>query len=220
MNILHSLDKVLVNSTKKDYFIITKASNFFLEYVNSINDSEIKEFVYSSLSKTCEEFWICACSSSGKHHPNEDNGLSGLLRHLTKAAEVSNELIREFDIESEKDCVLAATLLHDICKNGTPKDWAEKTDSKHGIIAYNWLNQFSLREPEKEKIRNAVRYHMGRWTESYSEEETLKERGRALNPNPIERIVQLSDYIASRKGVSFMPKIDVTKSKDYRINFS
>lgn len=111
---------------------------------------------------------------------------------------MAEELSRFYDLKSEdKDVVLSAVILHDIKKNGLR--WGDRTDYTHGLLAYNWLVKFPLDEPYKTDIRNGVRYHMGRWVQPESELE------RALKPTINEHIVQLSDYISSRKTISFMP---------------
>lgn len=86
-------------------------------------------------------------------------------------------------------------------KNGLP--WSDKTNYEHGLIAYNWLKQFELREPVKEEILNCIRYHMWIWVKP------PEELPRASNATTKELIVQFSDHLASRKGMSFLPGFDV-----------
>jgi len=166
-----------------------------------IEDKSIKDFVFAVLDVADPRFWTDPSSSSGKWHPPEDQGEGGIIRHELKAIEVAKELSRYYNLDQkEMDMTLAATILHDINKNGVP--WKDKTDYEHGLITYNLLEKFKLEDKEvKETIRNAVRYHMWKWCQPESELE------RALKPNKIENIVQLADYIASRKGISFMPGI-------------
>ena len=94
-------------------------------------------------------------------------------------------------------------MIHDVQKGGIP--WKDHTDGTHGLIAYHWLDRFELKQPEKDEIRNCVRYHMGRFVKPEEEME------HALNPTQNEHIVQLTDYFCSRKCASFLPGYDVPK---------
>jgi hypothetical protein len=168
------------------------------DLTEKIDSKDIRAFTHEALYNAPKKFWEAPSSSSGRYHPPEDQGKGGLVRHIIKATCVAEELSRFYDLKNEdKDIVIAATLLHDIKKNGLR--WGEMTDYTHGLIAYNWLSRFNLKDPSKTQIRNCVRYHMGRWVQPESELE------RALNPTIHEQIVQLSDYISSRKSISFMP---------------
>lgn len=224
---LTSLERALAKVEPSKISAVSRASEKYLEYVNLIKNSEIKNFTLQALENAAYQFWLCPASSSGKFHPNEDNNTSGTIRHLIKAAEISIELCREFDIpnygiENGESIVLSATLLHDVCKNGYP-EWQEHTDYTHGLLAYNFLENFKLKEPDKKFLRNAVRYHMGRWTKASNKEteeakslDKYETRRAVYCTNDIERIVQLSDYFASRNNVSFMPGLDITKHRDYK----
>ncbi len=170
--------------------------------IEKINDKDVQGFIKTVLDNAPFEFWTDPCSGSGKYHPPEDQGEGGIIRHLVKCSEISFELCNFFNIpERDKDIVIGSSIIHDIKKNGDP--WSEKTDYEHGKIAYDWLEQFSLKQPEKEELRNCVRYHMWKWVKPDEELE------RALNPSLNERIVQLTDYFCSRKCASFLPGFNV-----------
>jgi hypothetical protein len=180
--------------------------------VEKIKDVDIQKFTKLALDHAPHEFWIAPCSSSGKHHPPEDNGEGGTLRHLIKGSEMRLELARFYDIsELDADIVGSGWLLHDIQKNGIP--WGNKTDYTHGKIASLWLQQFPLKQPEKDEICNCVRYHMGRWVQPAEEVE------RALKPTTNELIVQLADYFCSRECASFLPGINLPEDviKNYKL---
>lgn len=171
-----------------------------------IQDSKIIEFTQKALNNVPNEFWTAPCSSSGKNHPPEDQGEGGIVRHILKGTYICQDLCRFFKIQEndvDEDIVMSGWILHDAKKNGDP--WGERTDYTHGLIAYNWLEQFELEEPKKEKIRNCVRYHMWKWVQP---EEEIK---RATNPSTNERIVQLTDYFCSRKKASFLPGINLNE---------
>lgn len=169
-----------------------------------IKDDDIRKFTTTALDNAPKAFWIIPASSSGKYHPPEDQGEGGLVRHLIKSGEISLELAKFYNLsEKDTDIVFAASIIHDIQKNGIP--WTEHTDYTHGLIAYNWLEQFSLKQPEKDEIRNCIRYHMAQWVQP------AEEVKRAMTPTTNEHVVQLSDYFSSRKCASFLPGIELTE---------
>ena len=169
-----------------------------------IHDVKIKNFVIMALDHAPEKFWTSPSSGSGKYHPPEDQGNGGLVRHIIKCAYISEELASFFSItDRQRDVVLAGSILHDIQKNGIP--WGQKTHNEHGKIAYEWLDRFPLGMPEKDEIRNCVRYHMYRWC---MPEDELP---RAVQPIISEKIVQLSDFFSSRQCASFLPGIMINE---------
>jgi hypothetical protein len=174
----------------------------YMTSYNKIDNPVIRDFVKNALDHAPQEFWKAQSSGSGKYHPPEDQGVGGLIRHLVKCVYTSEELGNFFNISyTDRDIVLAGTLLHDIQKNGIP--WGEMTHYEHGKIASDWLDNFTLDNKIKDGIRNCVRYHMYRWCEPE------KEKMRAINPTINEKIVQLSDFFSSRKCASFLPGYEI-----------
>lgn len=172
--------------------------------VGRILNKDIKIFVLKALKEADEKFWKVPASSSGRFHPIEDLNDAGLIRHLVKATRIAYHLSVFFSLsETDRDIVLAATILHDIQKNGIP--WESGTDGRHAFIAYEWLNKFDLKAEYKIKILSCVRYHMGKWSQPENEAE------RASKPELMELIVQMSDYIASRKDISFLPDVELSQ---------
>lgn len=209
--------------------------------VNKIRDPSILSFVTSAFDHADSKFWTSPCSSSGRFHPAEDNGEGGLVRHLVKASYVAEQFgVRAMFSSYELDIARAATILHDICKDGNP--WKDGTDYSHGIIGADFLKQFYLADNSaKDIIMNGVRYHMSPWNTSLAPEKyfllngkggkasegvvitpedirkELIEVKRGLMPHSIiEKCVQEADYWASRNDMSFMPGIavDFTKRHD------
>jgi putative nucleotidyltransferase with HDIG domain len=209
------------------------------EEINKIKNPEIYSFILEVLENTDPRFWISPCSSSGRFHPHEDNGESGLIRHLIKASYISEQFGgRAMFSDYEMDIARTATLLHDICKDGNP--WGDSTDYRHGIIGAEFLEDFYLEDKTaKQLILDGVRYHMSPWNTSLEPDKyfllngkggtkkegveitledikkELAEVKRGLMPHSIiETCVQQADYWASREGMSFMPGIPV--NLDYR----
>jgi putative nucleotidyltransferase with HDIG domain len=209
--------------------------NFWIEReVKKIQDSYIKEFTKKAFLGAAPEFWTAPCSSSGKHHPPEDNGPGGLVRHLIKASAVTEQFARRENFTTyEIDMARAATLLHDVKKNGS--EWTNETLYNHGILGAEYLQRIELKdEYAKRIILDAVRYHMAPWNTTlpndkffllgetkdifkqmkrranlFSAEEVqieLQEKLRGSRYHHIiEKCVQEADYWASRESMSFFP---------------
>jgi hypothetical protein len=116
------------------------------------------------------------------------------------------------------DMIISASLLHDICKScydyENPEgiilgEWEEKTNYDHGLVGYEFLGNFMLREPEKETIRQIVRKHMGQFPESISELEKLKDT------SILEEVCIHADRVAATKNLSFLPGKSLSESQFY-----
>lgn len=187
----------------------------YFSVINYIKDPDIQEFVNHALDRADSRFWKAPASSTGKYHPPEDNGEGGLVRHILKDVAITYELARFFSVDNHsRDIVMAGGFLHDVVKNGVP--WGERTDYTHGLLGYNYLGKLKLKQPDKIRIMDCVRYHMGQWVKP---EET--ELNGALEPqrslldicNKEKLIAQLADYFASRECASFLPGVNLTKKQ-------
>lgn len=216
-------------SEKKD--LLLNSAKAFVNEINEISDQEILNFTLEALDNAPYQFWLDAASITGKHHAPEDLDVSGTIRHSIKSICIAKSLLRPFGLDDDletsktkndyyKNLAISAAGLHDILKNGMP--WGERMDYRHGILAYNWLEQFTLNKKEaKDEIRSAIRYHMWKWCEVAGKspdptlEENKREIARAINASPLERVVQLADYFSGRRQPSFMPGIDITDSPKF-----
>ncbi len=169
-----------------------------------IQSEEIRNFVKRALAAAPPQFWSVPASSSGKHHPPEDNVRGGLVVHSRKAVRVAIALCRFFGTEDGlmKDMAIAVAILHDIKKNGDP--WGEHTHPEHGPIASKWLmKNFAENDPNLCGICVLVGEHMGIWSKPNSTPALTLGKG-------VDRfalcslIVQLADYWASQKWCSFV----------------
>ena len=119
--------------------------DIFLDDLTKIKDASIKTFTESALEAVDSRFYTDSCSSSGKNHPPEDNGVGGVVRHVKKGVVVIEQFARRAVFSDlEKDIALSAYLLHDSCKNGVV--WGKDTDYTHGYLASEWLKQFELND--------------------------------------------------------------------------
>jgi len=208
--------------------------------IDSIQSKSLRKTVRNILSSVDEKFWTDPCSGSGMYHPAEDQGIAGLVRHLVKATYVFEYEARRQKFEDyEFDAGMAATILHDIKKNG--ETWGTETDYTHGITGSDFIKKFYFSDKTiKKMVMNGVRYHMAPWNTTipnakrfkgikhkeaklftYNEMmQELEERTRGLFPSRTEKAVQDADYWASREYMSFYPgkmiMPDVNKAEGYR----
>jgi hypothetical protein len=194
-----------MNVKTKDDFVKSKIVTDFMEQINTIKDDDIRDFVNDALADAPDEFWIAPASSSGNHHPPENNIKHGLLVHVIKALALAETSFRLFGISEdgvEADIVRASLLLHDVWKQGKP--WSAGYCKEHGRICANILKQYTLKnEYVKEKILQCVATHMNVWAYPI---EDLKD---FFFPSRMQFIVALSDYYSSRNEISFYPYISV-----------
>ena len=171
-------------------------SRFFEREIQLIESQDLQDFVRWFFD--CEVgdwFWKSGASSSGKYHPVFAQGEGGLVRHTRAVALVCEELLRintyAYMNDTYKDYARVACLLHDICKYGEGHEMDKTAYKNHGALAANkiacaWFEFFGFQAPEL--LLMAVRSHMGQWTENRDERPFTN----------IDRLVHLSDYIASR----------------------
>lgn len=126
--------------------------------VRWIADPDRREFCMKALGACQQEFYTAPASFSGKFHPKENLGDGGLIRHIRKCAFYARKLAGMENLSpDERDDLISATVLHDICKGGIPwKGYAPD----HGPIAEKWLENFDT-EGKFKDIRHLVGMHMG-----------------------------------------------------------
>jgi len=148
-----------------------------------------------------QKFFTSPCSSSGDHHPPEDNEVGGLYKHTIKAILMGRSLCRAFDISKDREtAILSALAIHDVCKNGYPV-WGDKTIQGHGYLVGNLMVEaelFDKYNKECKDVLSLISSHMGRWDSPFTVNHFL------LNNDKL--IVHLADYIVSRKMVSIEVK--------------
>lgn len=139
-------------------------------------------------------FFKTGASSSGKYHPAFAQGEGGLVRHTRAVCLVCEELLRmssyAYMNAEYKDYALLACLLHDTCKYGGLLEDHE-VYKFHGraaadTAAHAWGQFFNT--PFPTLLWMAINSHMGQWTENREDRPFTN----------IDRLVHLSDYIASR----------------------
>jgi hypothetical protein len=174
--------------------------------LNSIVDKDILELTKKILIAAPKYFWRIPASSTGKYHPKLSLGDGGLVRHVKACINICKEFFGNetilsiyFDRELKqkgKDIIIAALLLHDICKSGI-----EDVEQQYGCAEHPLLVRTLCRVKKidggsiLEYILQLIETHMGQWNTEYkTKQEILKKPF-----SNAQKFVHTIDYMASRK---------------------
>lgn len=177
-------------------------SDTFSRELETISDNSIRNFAMTALNLLPEYFYTVPASSTGKYHPAYALGNGGLVRHTKAAARFAAHLLslEQYQLQfspAERDCAIAAILLHDGWKHGTKG--SGYTVHEHPKICADWvLSSPQLNNLVTEEIRDliasAIASHMGEWNYSNRSNTVLE---KPLTE--IQKFVHMCDYLASRK---------------------
>lgn len=110
------LDDIIVQDKSET---ASKEDEVLFELLNEINliaDESIRSFVRSVLFKS-DLFWITPSSHELRDLSPDEIGPGGNVLHTRRMVRVALEMCRSYSVtEEEKDCVLAACLLHGVTK--------------------------------------------------------------------------------------------------------
>lgn len=170
----------------------------FKDELDLIASPEIKEFVKACLKEAPDYiFYDCPSSSSGKYHPIDELAGDGTILHTKKVFAVAYDLTRGLDCEHHRDEVLAATILHDITKQGLEKFGHTVKDHPQiaaKLVSDVYIDKFKgkLNRESALLIYFGIYYHYGPWSSGKCK--------KPLNSyTPEELSVYLADYIASKR---------------------
>lgn len=187
-------------------------STYFEREIQNIENKHLRDFVrFFFDEKVGAWFFESGASSSGKYHPEFAKGHGGLVRHTRAVAWVCEQLLcmnsYAYMKTEYKDYARVACLLHDTRKYGYGDTENKDCYKKHGMLAAEavaaaWLSFFDQGEAP-ELLLMAIRSHMGQWTEDADDRPFTN----------IDRLVHLSDYIASRPFWD-IPELSVQYAED------
>lgn len=167
-----------------------KTLNELLSYeVAQIDDDDIRNFVKMTLDSVDPIHRIKPASSTGKYHPKYASGEGGLIRHTKVVVRNVIELIRATPaVESEKDELIAAAIIHDMWKYPEGRDH-EFTAFDHPALGGQWCKDHGF-----ETIGRLVAAHQGIWTTSRQMPGFENGQPRKFD----EWVLHYADYFASR----------------------
>jgi hypothetical protein len=176
-----------------------------LDEIDLISDDSIKSFVRSVLVRA-GIFWKIPSSFSGKYHPSDEHNEGGNVLHTKRVVRIANIMSESYSLSfEERDVVLAACLLHDLCKGIVSSDddsfhydpmhpytvgkfveYCQNDDKKFANESQS--STLFVGEEIVQSILRLVRSHLGPWSpvpETYP-------------ITYLDYIVHLSDNIASK----------------------
>ena len=171
---------------------------FFQDELNRIFNERIREFTKLCIIQAPDYiFKDCPSSSSGKYHPVDELSWDGTIIHTKKMFTLAYELCRGLGCDHNRDLVLAASLIHDLCKRGTKDPGDLHTRKDHPGLGASFVLEIQaatqiLTEEQANIIANCVGYHYGPWSQNpwikpineYTEEELT---------------VYIADYVVSKR---------------------
>ena len=171
-------------------YYTNKTLNELLSYeVAQIDDYDIREFVKMTLDNVDPIHRIKPASSTGKYHPKYASGEGGLIRHIKVVVQNVIELIRATPaVESEKDELIAAAILHDMWKYPEGRDH-EFTAFDHPALGGQWCKDHGF-----DTIGRLIAAHQGIWTTSRQMPGFENEQPRKFD----EWVLHFADLMASR----------------------
>lgn len=170
--------------------------DLFADEIKLINSVNVKRFVWQCLEKAPEYFCGIPSSATGKYHPKDENINGGLVLHTKRVVKVANHLCECSSIKDvERDCVIAACIMHDLCKNGFPNNEGHTVDG-HGYfwtqLARSVFTKNEIKDnPTFSLISRLILMHMGKYDLPY-----------VLDWNDeLATLVHIADFIASREDI-------------------
>ena len=174
-----------------------KKVSFFETELERIYDSSVREFTRLCIVNAPDYiFEDCPSSSSGKYHPLDELSWDGTIIHTKKVFTLAYELVKGLGCENNRDLVLSACIIHDLCKRGW-KTYGPHTVKDHPAIGAQLVREVQdatqlLDDEQLEIIANCVGYHYGPWSEPpwvKPMEEYTRE----------ELTVYISDFVVSKR---------------------
>lgn len=173
----------------------------FEKEVALIKNEKIRETMNKILCRMPKWFMKEGASSTGKYHPDYAQGEGGLYRHTCAAVKIADELLKlnmyDYFTLAQKDYIICALILHDMCKYGKEDTKTKFTRFDHPLLVEEWLDELGEDIAPREFIDNVcllIQSHMGQWN-------TSKYQPHIVLPVPTtdaEKFVHLCDYLASR----------------------
>ena len=165
-----------------------------------IFNKKIREFTRLCITQAPDYIFIdCPSSSSGKFHPLDELGPDGLIIHTKKIFTLAYEMVKGMACEDNRDIVLAASIIHDLRKQGVGGGCGHthKDHPAYGVKLIDEIQEATqLLTAEQHKIiRNCVGYHYGPWSEE-PWKKPIEEYTRE------ELVVYISDFVVSKRFIA------------------
>ena len=171
----------------------------FKAELDRIFDRKIREFTKLCIIAAPDYIFLdCPASSSGRYHSVSELGHDGTIIHSKRIFTLVYELCRGLGVESERDCLCSAAIIHDLKKFGHTN--TGHTQKKHPQYAAELVDEVQdatmlLTDEEHQMIRNCVGYHYGLWSSP--------PWSKPLSEYTVHELtVYIADYIGSKRCVN------------------
>ncbi len=173
----------------------TDRARLFENELDLIKGTQIKDLVVKILNLAPKYFWQIPSSSSGKWHPSDEDRIGGKVLHTRRSVYIAYHLARMEQLtELERDLLVGAMIVHDICCQGSEDEASSTMIPGHGSLVQKKTKSLQ-NSPHYAEIMTIVQAHMGRWA-------PVKPQTK------LEKFAHIADYISSRKAV----KIDIDQA--------
>lgn len=171
--------------------------------MSSIYNDSIRSWSMSMMSHAPQAFWDKPASSTGRYHKEDENDQYGQVIHTLRVIAVAEHLVRMSDLtDIERDILISAASLHDICKYGVDGE-SEHTLSEHPQLVKSLWERNLLILPKCDydhQIIATILQHSGRWG------------GLPLpSSTKLGKLLHIADFMASRNNI----EIDLNKEMEY-----
>lgn len=179
----------------------------FTNEIEKIQSEDYRRFMEFYIDEYVPKYFFkIGASSSGKFHPKFSQGEGGLVRHTQAVVMFAEELLKmnsyAYMSDEYKDYVYMACIAHDTAKYGLEEEMNTEHYANHAELAsFNvsraWAEFFGNNAPEL--LLMSIKAHMGQWSTSKDDRPFT----------PLDRIVHLADYMASRKFIDIPCLLEV-----------
>lgn len=185
---------------------VTDKVKVFEKELELIRDNKLRNFIAYCLDNSPEYIYKIPASSTGRYHPLYALGDGGLVRHIKASCKFAKFVCESMYYTECNgfDTIIASLLLHDVYKNGVEDSGSTLfthpliSQSMFRINYYAYIEQcpeFKHYQTEQiDEISYCIATHMGRWNTNIRYTVELPKP-----QNTLEKIVNMCDYMASRK---------------------
>lgn len=169
--------------------------------IDLIKNKKLKSAVTKCISDREDMLKMLPASLTGKHHPPDERGPGGVVRHLKRVVWFVNNVADTLELDSwERDVLIASALLHDISCADESKVEEDGTISRcykkpaHPKVSASIAISYLLEEGYKPTadtviaVHDLISSHSGKY-----EPECKRPR------NHLEMILSIADYICTRE---------------------
>lgn len=203
--------------------------DFFAEELELIKDISLRDLTRQALIQAPRWFWTAPASSTGRHHPPDNNVEGGLCHHTKKVVWLTAKLFQCFGLDTDPG--ISAAHVHDILKFGSGDEMDMTQYKAHGALAAVWLHKLEfvpgnwwfkhidIALTEKwENVCRLVQTHMGQWSSC------VKDVDEFIATTDLDaKLLHLADVAASHKAFvaiqfydpSKAPNVEIEKEREY-----